>query len=235
MTRDVLPVVAAIVAVAAGAGVLFVIGRGPAVPPAAVRPESGVTAAPASPATPAEAPPLPADAPPLTVDAPPSSVDMSMPRSLESRRLLVPVEGVRGDALTPGFDLARGARQHEALDIMAPTGTPVLAVDDGHIEKLFTSQAGGLTIYQFDPERQHAYYYAHLDRYAPGLAEGDRITRQQVIGYVGTTGNAPKDAPHLHFAIMRLGSEKRWWDGTAVDPYPLLRVGETATAREQRP
>ena len=148
-------------------------------------------------------------------------------RPLDQRKLLLPVRGATADALTPGFDLARGAGRHEAIDIMAPTGTPVVAVDDGRIEKLFTSKAGGLTIYQFDPEREHAYYYAHLDHYAPGLADGQEVERGQLIGYVGTTGNAPKDAPHLHFAIFRLGEDKHWWQGTAVDPYPLLRKAES--------
>ena len=102
-------------------------------------------------------------------------------------------------------------------------GTPVRAVEDGRIARLFNSKAGGITIYQFDPSEQYCYYYAHLDRYAEGLRENDRVSRGQVIGYVGTTGNAPKDTPHLHFAIFRLNSEKRWWEGTPLDPYPILR------------
>ena len=93
---------------------------------------------------------------------------------------------------------------------------------DGTIEKLFASVPGGLTIYQFDPTRTWAYYYAHLDRYAPGLAEGRQLERGDVIGYVGSSGNASEDAPHLHFAIFVLGPEKHWWEGTAIDPYPLL-------------
>ena len=106
---------------------------------------------------------------------------------------------------------------------MAPTGTPVVAVEDGTVARLFTSKAGGLTVYQFDPSGTVAYYYAHLDRYAPGLDDGDVIRRGQVIGYVGSTGNANKDAPHLHFAIFRLGPERRWWEGEPIDPYPVLR------------
>ncbi len=105
---------------------------------------------------------------------------------------------------------------------MAPAGTPVLAVADGHIEKLFTSERGGLTIYQFDPAGRLAYYYAHLQGYAPGLAEQQQITRGQLLGYIGSTGNASPDAPHLHFAIFELGPEKRWWEGTALNPYPAL-------------
>jgi len=137
--------------------------------------------------------------------------------------LVVPVQGVAPAELSNTFDDARGqGRVHEALDIMAPRGTPVLAVADGAIEKLFASERGGLTIYQFEPTGRHAYYYAHLDRYAQGLSEGDKVKRGQVIGYVGSTGNASDDAPHLHFAIFELGPEKNWWEGTAINPYPVL-------------
>ena len=137
--------------------------------------------------------------------------------------LVVPVQGVAPGELHDTFSDARGEdRSHEALDIMAPRGTPVLAVADGHVEKLFDSKPGGLTIYQFDPAGRHAYYYAHLDRYATGLEEGDAVEQGQVIGYVGSTGNASDEAPHLHFGIFELGPEKRWWEGTAINPYPLL-------------
>ena len=140
----------------------------------------------------------------------------------EAAGLVVPVQGTLPEDLHDSFTDARGDRSHEALDIMAPRGTPVLAATDGHVEKLFDSVPGGLTIYQFDPEGRHAYYYAHLDRYAAGLEEGDAVERGQVVGYVGSTGNASDDAPHLHFAIFVLGPEKRWWEGTAINPYPLL-------------
>ena len=106
---------------------------------------------------------------------------------------------------------------------MPPRNAPVLAVEDGRVAKLFLSDAGGMTIYQFDPTEMYAYYYAHLARYADGLKDGDRVQRGQVIGYVGTSGNAPPDAPHLHFAIFKLTDEKRWWQGTAIDPYPILK------------
>jgi len=137
--------------------------------------------------------------------------------------LLLPVAGIEPSQLTDTFNQTRdGTRRHEALDIMAPRGTPVLAASDGMVAKLFTSVPGGLTIYEFDPTRTYAYYYAHLDRYAAGLAEGNAVHRGEVIGYVGSTGNASEDAPHLHFAIFLLGPEKQWWKGTAIDPYPLL-------------
>lgn len=139
-------------------------------------------------------------------------------------RLLIPVQGVTADQLSDTFSDLRGTdRIHEALDILAPAGTPVLAVADGPVAKLFDSKPGGLTIYQFDPSGTYAYYYAHLRAYAPGLAEGQMLRRGQVIGYVGSTGNADPSAPHLHFAIFRLGPEKRWHEGTPVNPYPLLR------------
>jgi murein DD-endopeptidase MepM/ murein hydrolase activator NlpD len=139
------------------------------------------------------------------------------------RRLKIPVEGVRAAQLRSGFNEGRPGRRHEAIDIAAPRGTPVLAADDGTLVKLFTSVPGGLTIYQFDPDERFTYYYAHLDRYAEGLREGMRLRRGDVIGYVGSTGNAKADAPHLHFAVFRLGPEKRWWKGEPVDPYEALR------------
>lgn len=140
-----------------------------------------------------------------------------------SSGLIMPVVGIDPAQLRDNFDGARsGGRVHGALDIMAPRGTPVVAAIDGTIAKLFTSRAGGLTIYEFDPAQEKVYYYAHLDHYADGLAEGMRVTQGTVIGYVGTTGNAPPDAPHLHFAIELLTPEKRWWKGTPINPYPLL-------------
>lgn len=140
--------------------------------------------------------------------------------------LLLPVSGMTAADLADTFSDRRGTeRVHEALDIMAPAGTPVLAVADGHIEKLFDSANGGLTIYQFEPSGRYVYYYAHLQRYAAGLEEGDRVRRGQVIGYVGSSGNASPEAPHLHFAIFRLGPEKRWWEGTPINPYALLGGG----------
>ena len=137
--------------------------------------------------------------------------------------LVVPVVGVSAGDLRDQFDEPRsGGRVHEAVDILAKRNTPVVAAEDGRIARLFESKAGGLTIYQFDPTEGYALYYAHLESYAPGLDEGDRVRKGQVIGYVGTSGNAPKDVPHLHFAILRLGPDKRWWQGDAINPYPIL-------------
>jgi murein DD-endopeptidase MepM/ murein hydrolase activator NlpD len=143
--------------------------------------------------------------------------------NLRSRSLMVPVEGFKSGDLASSFDDARGTRRHEAIDILAPRGTDVLAVEDGKIVKLFTSAAGGLTIYQFDPTESFVYYYAHLDTYAPGLKEGAFVRKGDVLGTVGTTGNAPKDTPHLHFAIAKLDPDRRWWGGTALDPFLVWR------------
>jgi len=142
----------------------------------------------------------------------------------EPGALLLPVQGVAASDLRDTFGDGRdgGQRGHEAIDIPAPRGTPVLAVDDGRIAKLFLSQPGGITIYQFDPAGRLAYYYAHLDRYAEGLAQGQAVRRGSVLGYVGSTGNASPDAPHLHFAIFRLGPEKQWWKGEPINPFGYL-------------
>ncbi|HET9211963.1 MAG TPA: M23 family metallopeptidase [Thermoanaerobaculia bacterium] len=152
---------------------------------------------------------------------------------LAQRRLMVPVQGIQPDKLQDTYDDARGGgeRVHQAMDIMAPQGTPVLAVEDGKIEKLFESKQGGLTIYQFDPSRTYAYYYAHLQRYADGLTEGNPVRKGQVIGYVGATGNANPEGPHLHFAIYRLTPEKQWWKGDPINPFSVL-LGERG--REER-
>ena len=145
-------------------------------------------------------------------------------KDLEARNLEIPVQGIEPDKLVRSFhDVRSGSREHEAIDILAPTGTPVVAVEDGTIAKLFVSKAGGNTIYQFDPGRNYSYYYAHLDRYAEGLKEGATVRRGQVIGFVGISGNAPKNTPHLHFAVFRLTPEKQWWTGTPIDPYDILR------------
>ncbi|MCL1498264.1 M23 family metallopeptidase [Xanthomonas nasturtii] len=137
--------------------------------------------------------------------------------------LLIPVQGIGASQLQDTYTDARSeGRVHDAIDILAPTGTPVVAVADGTVEKLFNSERGGLTVYQFEPGGNYCYYYAHLERYADGLAETQSIKRGQVIGYVGSTGNANPAAPHLHFEIHRLGPEKQWWKGDPLNPYPVL-------------
>jgi len=145
-------------------------------------------------------------------------------KDLIARHLTIPVQGIPSAKLVRSYhDPRSGGREHDALDILAPRNTPVVAVEDGTIARLFLSKLGGITIYQFDPDRQYTYYYAHLERYADGLKEGETVHRGQVIGYVGTTGNAPKNTPHLHFAVYRLTADRHWWEGTPIDPYDILR------------
>ena len=142
---------------------------------------------------------------------------------LQTLSLLIPVQGVSAAQLIDTYSQARAnGRVHEAIDIASPNGTPVLAVADGKIVKLFDSKPGGLTVYQFDASETYAYYYAHLNGYAEGIVEGKLIKRGEQIGTVGSTGNASPAAPHLHFAIFKLGPAKNWWQGSAVNPYPLL-------------
>jgi murein DD-endopeptidase MepM/ murein hydrolase activator NlpD len=137
----------------------------------------------------------------------------------------MPVQGMRlSDALDTFNETRGGERRHEATDIVAPRGTPVLAVEDGTIKKLFLSKPGGITIYEFDPSERYCYYYAHLQGYAHDLKEGMWVSKGHVIGYVGTSGNAPPGAPHLHFGITIIGPEKKWWGGTPIDPFPILRA-----------
>ena len=210
----------------------------------AARPRSAATATASSTAAMASAVPVaalkpgaapPGPAPPAKTDRPaPGGGDRAGqggtdgPDLLARRSLIVPVEGVDPSELVDTYSQGRPGHLHEAIDIAAPRGTPVLAVDDGKLVKLFTSVPGGLTAYQFDPEGNLAYYYAHLDRYADGLREGAVLRRGDLIGFVGTTGNSAADAPHLHFAVFRLGPERQWWKGTPVNPYPALRRAQPA-------
>ena len=212
----------------AGAAIVFFLvtrpdTRSDRVPPPAPPPPERV-----EPAAPPPRAPRPADiaapAPPA-VPAPPAPAAPAAPApdAQRSPSLLIPVAGVQPGQLSDTFNDSRAAgRPHEAIDIAAPRGTPVVAVDDGKVVKLFNSKPGGLTVYQFDPSETVAYYYAHLDAYAPGLAEGQQLKRGDLVGYVGSTGNASPAAPHLHFAVFVLEPEKRWWKGTAINPYPLF-------------
>jgi murein DD-endopeptidase MepM/ murein hydrolase activator NlpD len=139
--------------------------------------------------------------------------------------LIVPVRGVRRASLVDTWGAARAqGRSHQGSDIMAPAGTPVMAACDGRIVRFFDSERGGTTIYQYDLAENYVFYYAHLSARAAGLAEGDQVRQGQVIGYVGSTGNAT--TPHLHFEIERLGPEKKWYRAEAVNPYPYLLNGE---------
>ncbi len=139
--------------------------------------------------------------------------------------LAIPVQNVKPSQLVDTYTQARagGARTHDAIDIMAPEGTPVFAAANGTVEKLFFSQGGGgITVYVRSPDQRWTYYYAHLQGYAPGLTEGERVNRGQLLGRVGHTGNASAEGPHLHFAINRMQPGERWWQGSPINPYPLL-------------
>jgi murein DD-endopeptidase MepM/ murein hydrolase activator NlpD len=157
-----------------------------------------------------------------TVNPMPVPVTINVPATVGG--IIVPVAGIAPSDLRDNYMQMRGGgtRTHGAIDIMAPRGTPVLAAVDGTIRKLFTSAGGGLTIYEFDPNEELIYYYAHLDAYAPTVREGLFVSQGTVIGFVGTTGNAAPDAPHLHFAIEALPPTKEWWKGTPMNPYPIL-------------
>ena len=139
--------------------------------------------------------------------------------------LQLPIANAHVDAMEGGFAERRGGghRGHEAVDILVPRHTPVHAVEGGRIAKLFFSKAGGTTIYQFDPTERFCYYYAHLERYADGLREGQEVSAGEVIGYVGTSGNAPANTPHLHFAVFQLTDARRWWEGRPMDPYLVFQ------------
>lgn len=148
---------------------------------------------------------------------------------LRSHALMVPVVGVRPDQVPDTYHTPRsGGREHRALDILAPRGTPVISADDGRVLRMRTNSAGGLTIYAVDAGNRFVYYYAHLDRYASTLSEGKDVVKGEVIGYVGTTGNAPANVPHLHFQLMKRPNAARWWDGEPIDPKPFLAIAGVA-------
>lgn len=162
-----------------------------------------------------------------TLDATPAPVPPATSPSA-GRSLVIPVSGVTAEQLTDTYTASRsgGSRSHDAIDIMAPAGTPVLAAVDGEIARFFDSVPGGITIYQLSENKQFVYYYAHLQRRSDDIKPGDRVTRGTVIGYVGDTGNAGPGNNHLHFSIARITDPKRIWDGAYVNPYPLLRAGQ---------
>ncbi|SOT97266.1 M23 peptidase [Xanthomonas arboricola pv. fragariae] len=203
-------------------------------PAVTAQPDAAEAAMATSSAVPAVAAPAVAASSPSTevmpaANTPAAPASAAAPEAANSGSgLLIPVQGIGSGQLQDTFTDARSeGRVHDAIDILAPTGTPVIAVADGTVEKLFNSERGGLTVYQFDPNGTYCYYYAHLERYADGLAEKQAIKRGQVIGYVGSTGNADPAAPHLHFEIHRLGPEKQWWKGEVLNPYPVLHGDQT--------
>ena len=147
---------------------------------------------------------------------------------LRAEQPLLPVAGVAPRSVADSYTASRGARQHLALDIMAPHGTPVLAAVDGRVWKLRSNALGGTTIYAVDREERFVFYYAHLQGYRDGLTEGTKLAKGDVIGYVGSTGNASAGAPHLHFQLSRLGPDHKWWTGTPLNPWPLLQQTQQA-------
>ncbi len=154
----------------------------------------------------------------------PGARPMTDAEYLRSRDLMIPVHGVKRSQLRDTFSAPRsGGRAHLAIDIMAKKGTRVLAADDGYILRIVRNELGGKTLYLTDPARRVVYYYAHLDEWRYGLAEGQKVHRGQLIGSVGTTGNASKDAPHLHFQVMRYGPGRQYWNGEPINPLPHLR------------
>lgn len=154
-----------------------------------------------------------------------SPMDATLPGSfVGTLKLIIPVVGVRPDQLLDTFTDARSeGRAHDAIDIPAAAGTPVVAVADGEIIKLFQSERGGTTIYQLSTDKKLVFYYAHLQRYADGLVAGKFVKQGEVISYVGDTGNAATGNFHLHFSISVVPDPKRYWEGTNINPYPLLR------------
>ena len=142
---------------------------------------------------------------------------------LLSRRILVPVAGADMSKVEDSFYEPRdGGRTHRAIDILAPRGTPILSADDGKILRMSTSELGGISMYTVDPDARLVYYYAHMDRYNDAMSPGREIVKGDTLGFVGTTGNAPKDMPHLHFQVMRWPADNKYWDGEAIDPFDAL-------------
>lgn len=155
--------------------------------------------------------------------------DLTLARDLDRLRdhhLLIPVAGIGPEKIEDTFTAARdgGERVHNAVDILAPRNTPILAADAGVVVRMSSNALGGITIFATDPDRQFVYYYAHLDHYASDLYAGRKLAKGDTIGYVGTTGNAPKDVPHLHFQIMRWPADGKYWIGEPINPYPFLHV-----------
>lgn len=156
--------------------------------------------------------------------------------ALADKALLIPVRGVRPEQLRDTYHAERdGGREHLAIDIPAPRGTPVLAAADGRILKLHSGSRGGTALYQLDADGRTRYYYAHLDGYAEGVYEGRPVRRGDVIGYVGDSGNAAPGDTHLHFSIAILSDVRRWWEGDNLDPYPVLRGAAPGATGVTRP
>lgn len=146
------------------------------------------------------------------------------PLAAEPGKLITPVVGIKPEQLQDTFSDSRSeGRTHDAIDIMAPAGTPVVAVADGYIVKFHDSEAGGITIYQISTDKRFFFYYAHLQSRAHGIVEGQFVKQGSIIGYVGDTGNAGPGNTHLHFSINIVTNPRRFWDGESINPYPVLK------------
>lgn len=197
---------------------------------------------PLGPIAPARAPvtalPDPPFEPPFESPPPAAPLARTDEEYLYERGLMVPVQGVSPGKVPDTYWQARdgGARAHQALDILAKRGTPVLSADSGTVLRLSRNALGGITIYATDPEQRFVFYYAHLERYADGLFEGKPVAQGEVIGYVGTTGNAPRNTPHLHFQAMRFVDARQWWNGPPFDPRPYMaQSGDRRHAAQSAP
>jgi murein DD-endopeptidase MepM/ murein hydrolase activator NlpD len=198
-------------------------------------PTDGVAPKPAPASKPVSVPA--ANTPPTPADVDPNAAALSDTEYLRSRHLVVPVAGANMAKVEDSyFEPRDGDRTHRALDILAPRGTPILSADDGKILRMSNSSLGGITMYTVDPSNRIVYYYAHMDHYNDAMSPGRAITRGDTLGFVGTTGNAPKDTPHLHFQIMRWPSDGKYWNGDPIDPFDYLggvRHGTSAHAGSQ--
>ena len=143
-------------------------------------------------------------------------------KELRDAHIYLPIDGYEPEKMKGSFYEQRGSEKHEAVDMLAPRNTPVHAVCDGEIAKLFLSKPGGITIYQFDLKGKYVFYYAHLEKYAGGLKEDQKVKRGEIIAYVGTSGNAPKNTPHLHLSVGVLTPARKWWVSSPIDPYPIF-------------
>jgi murein DD-endopeptidase MepM/ murein hydrolase activator NlpD len=152
-----------------------------------------------------------------------SGVASASDEYLRTRQIVLPVAGADMTKVDDSFNEPRdGGRVHRAIDILAPRGTPILSADDGKILRMTTSNLGGISMYTVDPESRLVYYFAHMDRYNDTMSPGRAIAKGDTLGYVGTTGNAPKDTPHLHFQVMRWPADGKYWNGDPIDPYEAL-------------
>jgi murein DD-endopeptidase MepM/ murein hydrolase activator NlpD len=197
--------------------------------PALYYPTDGV--APAAKPVSKSAPAPAAATSPVPADVDPNAAAMSDTEYLRSRHLVVPVAGANMAKVDDSyFEPRDGDRTHRALDILAPRNTPILSADDGKILRMSNSSLGGITMYTVDPSNRIVYYYAHMDHYNDAMSPGKTIVKGDTLGFVGTTGDAPKDTPHLHFQVMRWPADGKYWNGVPIDPYQALGGVERASS-----